>query len=269
MKLLKASEKESGTKLENIKVGDYKISTNYLQAKKLILEGNKSFFKKHYDNAIENYDKAIDMEPYSADAWYNKGSALEELSKYDEAIKCYDNAIDIEPDYVNAWYAKGKLLHKKNAKQKTIISILIGCVIPIIVFFVNVPPWVLYNIPISEHENMNPLLNYLFLVVILIIISAMFFLFWFKDGNEYYRRLSKITKRKIIVCGFGILVSIFTIYFFIEFAYSATYYVEGLYKESFKLIIISLSVNFFLFLYNTIGSGEYYLSKSKELGKSF
>ncbi len=32
-----------------------------------------------------------------SDAWYNKGSAVDNLSKYEEAIKAYDQAIEINP----------------------------------------------------------------------------------------------------------------------------------------------------------------------------
>ena len=53
-------------------------------------------------NLLNIMIKIIDINAYDADAWSNKGSALEGLKKYDEAIRCYDNAIDIEPGYTKA-----------------------------------------------------------------------------------------------------------------------------------------------------------------------
>ncbi len=40
-------------------------------------------------------------------AWNNKGIALKDLGKYEEAIQAYDKAIEIKPDYHLAWNNKG------------------------------------------------------------------------------------------------------------------------------------------------------------------
>jgi tetratricopeptide (TPR) repeat protein len=41
-------------------------------------------------------------------AWYNKGRTLYNLDKYDESIQAYDKAIDIDPQLAAIWYCKGK-----------------------------------------------------------------------------------------------------------------------------------------------------------------
>lgn len=48
-----------------------------------------------HEVAIKAYDKAIEINPENADAWYNKGFALYELGKYEEATKAYDTAREI------------------------------------------------------------------------------------------------------------------------------------------------------------------------------
>ena len=40
-----------------------------------------------FNEAIEAYDKAIEIDPKNLEAWNNKGIALNELNKYDEAHK--------------------------------------------------------------------------------------------------------------------------------------------------------------------------------------
>ncbi len=40
-----------------------------------------------YDEAIKTFDKAIELNPEDADAWYNKGLVLYHQGKYDEAIE--------------------------------------------------------------------------------------------------------------------------------------------------------------------------------------
>lgn len=48
--------------------------------------------KGKVDEAIKNYDLAIQLEPNCAEAYYNKGCALENQGKIDESNKCYERA---------------------------------------------------------------------------------------------------------------------------------------------------------------------------------
>jgi Flp pilus assembly protein TadD len=70
-------------------------------------EGNTLYAHGKYDEAIQAYDKAIEINPQDADAWYYKGTALDMLRKYDEAIQAFDRAIEINPQDADAWYEKG------------------------------------------------------------------------------------------------------------------------------------------------------------------
>ena len=45
-----------------------------------------------YDEAIQVYDKVIEINPKFAEVWYNKGTALRHLGKDDEASVCDDKA---------------------------------------------------------------------------------------------------------------------------------------------------------------------------------
>jgi tetratricopeptide (TPR) repeat protein len=51
-----------------------------------------------YDEAIQAYNKAIEIDPLDEVAWSNKGNALDDLGKHDEAIEAYDKAIEINPN---------------------------------------------------------------------------------------------------------------------------------------------------------------------------
>ena len=43
-------------------------------------------------------------------AWYNKGIDLDAMGRYEDAINCYDKAIEIDPLYALTWYNKGLAL---------------------------------------------------------------------------------------------------------------------------------------------------------------
>jgi tetratricopeptide (TPR) repeat protein len=48
----------------------------------------------------------------TAEHWYYKGVALDKSSRsFAEAVECYDKALEIDPEYVEAWYGKGDALY--------------------------------------------------------------------------------------------------------------------------------------------------------------
>ena len=75
-----------------------------------------------YDEAIECYDKAIQIDPDSPVVWNNKGLALNSLGKYDEAIASYDKAIQIDPDDADVWNNKGLALNSLGKYDEAIAS---------------------------------------------------------------------------------------------------------------------------------------------------
>ncbi len=60
-----------------------------------------------YKKAIDYYDKAIEHNPKSADAYYNRGIAKRALGDYKAAIADYDKAIEYNPKSVDAYYSRG------------------------------------------------------------------------------------------------------------------------------------------------------------------
>jgi tetratricopeptide (TPR) repeat protein len=72
------------------------------------------------ESVVESVEK-INPNYADVDAWYNKGIALYGLGKYNEAIEYYDKSIEIDPNYALAWYNKGSALNKlgrhKEAKE--------------------------------------------------------------------------------------------------------------------------------------------------------
>ena len=63
-----------------------------------------------YYKALETFNKTIEMNPKSHDAWYLKGLTLHILGEYDKAIYAYDEAINLDPNDSQSWYQKGYAL---------------------------------------------------------------------------------------------------------------------------------------------------------------
>ena len=55
--------------------------------------------EERYQQAIEHYTKAIQLDPQMARAYYNRGNAESNLSNYKEALKDYSKAIQLDPYY--------------------------------------------------------------------------------------------------------------------------------------------------------------------------
>ena len=51
------------------------------------------------ERAIENYNKAIELDPNDADAYNNRGLAYYYLEEYERAIEDYNKAIELNPNY--------------------------------------------------------------------------------------------------------------------------------------------------------------------------
>jgi len=74
------------------------------------------------EEAIQSYDKAVDIKPDYHAAWNNRGVALSALGRKEEAIQSYDKAVDIKPDYHAAWYNRGVALSALGRKEEAIQS---------------------------------------------------------------------------------------------------------------------------------------------------
>jgi len=48
--------------------------------------------------AIKIYDKAIELNPNFAEAYYNRGNAYSDLKQYERAIEDYNKAIELNPE---------------------------------------------------------------------------------------------------------------------------------------------------------------------------
>jgi len=63
-----------------------------------------------YEDAIEAYDHALQLDPKEYRAWVGKGAALRSLGRNREAEQAYDSALEIDHNLSVAWSGKGVAL---------------------------------------------------------------------------------------------------------------------------------------------------------------
>ncbi|WP_366845961.1 tetratricopeptide repeat protein [Sphingorhabdus sp. EL138] len=66
---------------------------------------------------MASYDKAIVLKPDYADAFYNRGNALQDLKRLDDALASYDKAIALKPDYAEAFINQLEALARPYAAE--------------------------------------------------------------------------------------------------------------------------------------------------------
>ena len=69
--------------------------------------GNKLYDEKKYTEAIDEFSKAIQLDPHYKQAYTNRGVAYHDLKKDDEAFRDYNKAIQFDPNNKQAYYNRG------------------------------------------------------------------------------------------------------------------------------------------------------------------
>ena len=92
------------------------------ESRKWLELGNDQFNKGNFREAIDSFDKALQIKPDDHEAWYGRGNALVNLGRYEEAIDSYDKALQIKPDYHEAWCNRGNALDDLGRYEEAIDS---------------------------------------------------------------------------------------------------------------------------------------------------
>ena len=83
-------------------------------------EGNDLLSHGKYNEAINAYEKAVEINPHYYPAWVEMGNALDEIGKHDEAVQAYNEAIEINPHCNAAWGNKGQVLYNQGKYNEAI-----------------------------------------------------------------------------------------------------------------------------------------------------
>ncbi len=73
-----------------------------------------------YDDAVECCNSSLEINPQDGRIWFLKGVAWSRLNNEQAAAECYDQALRIDPSNVRAWYVKGEMLDKKSLYREAI-----------------------------------------------------------------------------------------------------------------------------------------------------
>lgn len=82
-------------------------------------EGSKLLQRySEYKKAEETLTKAIKYDKSNFEAYYYRGCARLNAMKYDEAIADFEKAIELKPDYADAYFNLGRTYYIKHDEDK-------------------------------------------------------------------------------------------------------------------------------------------------------
>ena len=94
----------------------------YREAKVWYYRGNEQYNLGDFEEAIADYDKALELKPDYHEAWYWRGNALRNLGRPGDAIASFDKALEFKPDYHEAWNNRGYALGSLGRLEDAIAS---------------------------------------------------------------------------------------------------------------------------------------------------
>ncbi len=78
-------------------------------------QGDKHHDREEFEQALADYNQAIQLNPKYADAYNNRGIVYRKQGKYDLALADYNQAIQLNPKYADAYNNRG-IVYRKQGK---------------------------------------------------------------------------------------------------------------------------------------------------------
>jgi len=109
---------------ESIKSPEFKnrIAIKYEYKLKLIKKARLEIEKRTYDTAIQDCNKAIELDSTYIDAYYYIGITNNEKKEYNSAIEYFKKAINLNPNHAKSWNHMGFSYEKLDIFDKAIDS---------------------------------------------------------------------------------------------------------------------------------------------------
>jgi len=117
--IIKDAESESKVIRENSSLNDLLSTENSINSTLKYSQIGLNYYNKgEYDEAIENFKKALDLEGESAQVHYNLGLVYQAKGLLDEAAKEYKRSLELNPSDAEAHNNLGIIYHSLDQDNK-------------------------------------------------------------------------------------------------------------------------------------------------------
>jgi tetratricopeptide (TPR) repeat protein len=91
-------------------------------AVELYERGDEKFLAEEFEAAIELLNRAIELDPELAPAYFRRGDSLQQSGEIREAIGNYDRAIELDPEYGTAYRNRANAYLKLDEYEKALAN---------------------------------------------------------------------------------------------------------------------------------------------------
>jgi len=101
---------EEVAKVGELLAGSARLPPALLTAEDYLLRGNAYYDAGDYQQALEAYNRCLQLLPDNPNTLYNRGVTLYKLERYDEALKDFNRALELRPDHPDTLMNHGATL---------------------------------------------------------------------------------------------------------------------------------------------------------------
>lgn len=93
------------------------VSQKSKTVEELVKSGDKNLTARKYKEALQDFDKAVELDPYSADVYNFRGMTKYYMSDYQGALEDFNKTIKLQPDYAEAYNLRGVVKGELNDEK--------------------------------------------------------------------------------------------------------------------------------------------------------
>lgn len=112
--------KDDGKFEKALKALDELVALEGATYNNLVERGNILTGLEKHEEALEEFNRALDLDKDQIVAWFGSGYNYMRLSQYDEAIKAYDKVIDLGLDIPSVWWLRGRCLQELGHHEQAV-----------------------------------------------------------------------------------------------------------------------------------------------------
>lgn len=109
--------------VENVNAADINVQAKEYNSRGLKIYNKYKYREKnlpYYEKVFSYLDKAIELDPNYADAYYNRGNIWLDYGHSSKAIADFNKAIELNPQYAKAFYARAEAWIAEEQTDKAI-----------------------------------------------------------------------------------------------------------------------------------------------------
>ena len=89
-------------------------------AREHLTQANASYIAREYEEALSEYDRALELRPDDPSTLYNKGTTLADLHRHEDALATFNRALELRPGHPSTLYNRGILLRKLGRQEEAL-----------------------------------------------------------------------------------------------------------------------------------------------------